>query len=444
MQTAVAASKDVPTAQPDIEPDEDRQNLLLEDHTDEFEDDDEIEELAIDNLTERKKSKVKRLMKGVAALSIFLFLMGVAITWFFGVGWFATAKPQAINRNAPKDSPAAPMTEDEKLKAALTMVAAKEPDPSKGSVTSQDETVTIERPLADNVKANNFSPHLPTKGGTEIPPPQVGAQTLTNEPGQFDNTARTVKAPRNKLSDPTRTPGTSDKSVEPLGRSLFFGVDKVRSEPLRMPEKRSETSSNEKPKVLPGINMPFGTLFPVRLLGAIYTLKDSGGIVRLELTQPVEGKGYSFPAGTMLVGNLRGGESLRAFVSIIGLIDPASGELVKFSGELMGTDGASGLSGKRKNITSKWTSFFRSLRETAGSVIGSVGALRSSGTVVISDSLGRGSEKLSEESAQSLFENRRENTFLEVLAGTNGYVLVTQLPAAGTNVTASKVGAQKE
>ena len=110
----------------------------------------------------------------------------------------------------------------------------------------------------------------------------------------------------------------------------------------------------------------------------------------------------------------------------------------------MGTDGASGLSGKKKSITSKWTSFFRSLRETAGSVIGSVGAFRSSGTVVISDSLGRGSEKLSEATAQSLFENRRENTFLEVLAGTNGYVLVTQLPVTGTNATASKVGVEKE
>lgn len=443
MQTAVAASKDVPTAQPGIEPEEDRENLLLDDQTDEFEDS-EIDELATDNPTERKKSKVKRLVKGVAAFSIFLFLMGIAITWFFGMGWFATAKPQAINRNAPKDSPAAPMTEDEKLKAALTMVAAKEPDPSKGSITSQDETVTIEQPLADNAKGNGVSPNIPTKVGTELTPSQLGAETFTASPGQVDNMARTVKAPRNKLSDPTATEGTSDKSVEPLGRSLFFGVDKIRSGPLRTTDNRSETSSNERPKVQSGINIPFGTLFPVRLLGAIYTLKDSGGIVRLELTQPVEGNGYSFPAGTMLVGNLRGGESLRAFVSIIGLIDPKSGELVKFSGELMGTDGASGLSGKRKNITGSWTRFFRSFRETAGSVIGSVGAFRSSGTVVISDSLGRGSEKLSEATAQSLFENRRENTFLEVLAGTNGYVLVTQLPAAGTNVTATKVGVEKE
>jgi len=443
MQTAVAASEDVPTAQPGIEPEEDRENLLLDDQTDELEDD-EIEELGTDKPTERKKSKVKRLVKGVAAFSIFLCLLGVAITWFFGMGWFATAKPQTINRNAPKDSPAAPMTEDEKLKAALTIVAAKEPDPSKGSVTSQDETVTIEQPLADNAKANGVSPTIPTKVGTEITPSQLGAETLSNAPGQVENTARTVRDTRNKFSDRTPTAGTSDKSVDPLGRSLYFGVDKVRSEPLLMAGKRSETSSNEKPKVQRGINIPFGTLFPVRLLGAIYTLKDSGGVVRLELTQPVEGNGYSFPTGTMLVGNLRGGESLRAFVSIIGLIDPASGELVKFSGELMGTDGASGLSGKRKSITSKWTSFFRSLRETAGSVIGSVGAFRSSGTVVISDSLGRGSETLSEATAQSLFESRRENTFLEVLAGTNGYVLVTQLPAAGTNVIASKVGVEKE
>ena len=80
----------------------------------------------------------------------------------------------------------------------------------------------------------------------------------------------------------------------------------------------------------------FGSLLPVRLIGAIYTLRNSGGVVRMELTQPVEGKGYSYPAGTTLIGNLRGGESVRAFVNVIGLIDPVSGELVKFTGELIG------------------------------------------------------------------------------------------------------------
>jgi len=186
-------------------------------------------------------------------------------------------------------------------------------------------------------------------------------------------------------------------------------------------------------------------LLPVRLVGAIYTLRNSGGVVRMELTQPIEGKGYSYPAGTTLIGNLRGGESIRAFVTVVGLIDPVSGELVRFTGELMGTDGASGISGDRKRITGKWARFFRGLKDTAGSILGSVGSLRSGGTVILSEPLRRSSERLSEDTSQSIFGDEREDTFLEVLAGTSGYVLITQLPEATTaNTTAIRTGAEKE
>lgn len=164
----------------------------------------------------------------------------------------------------------------------------------------------------------------------------------------------------------------------------------------------------------------------------------------MELTQPVVGKGYSYPAGTTLIGNLRGGESVRAFVNIIGLIDPVSGELVKFTGELLGTDGASGIPGNRKRLTGKWTRFFRGIKDTAGSILGSVGSFRSGGTVVISEPLRRGSEKLSEDTSQSLFGNEPEDTFLEVLAGTTGYVLVTQLPEPNTSIGNTETGAKKE
>src|SRR5688572_30499107 len=103
-------------------------------------------------------------------------------------------------------------------------------------------------------------------------------------------------------------------------------------------------------------------MLPVRLADAIYTLRNSGAVARLELTQPIEGNGFSYPAGTTLVGNVRGGESVRAFVTVVGLIDAVSGELARFSGELMGTDGASGMNGERKRVAGKWARFFRGLK----------------------------------------------------------------------------------
>ena len=174
--------------------------------------------------------------------------------------------------------------------------------------------------------------------------------------------------------------------------------------------------------------IPFGTLLPVRLVGSIYTLRRSGGFVRMELTRQVDGNGFSYPAGTKVIGNIRGSESSRAFVTIIGLIDPVSGALVKFGGELLGKDGASGIEGKRRRLTSQWARFFDGLKETASSVLGSVGALRSGGTVILSEPLRRGSESMSEDLSDALVSGSKENTFIEVSAGSNGYVLVTDLP----------------
>lgn len=152
----------------------------------------------------------------------------------------------------------------------------------------------------------------------------------------------------------------------------------------------------------------------------------------MELTRQVDGNGFSYPAGTKVIGNIRGGESSRAFVTIIGLIDPVSGTLVKFGGELLGKDGASGIEGKRRRLTSQWARFFNGLKETASSVLGSVGALRSGGTVILSEPIRRGSESMSEDLSDALINGSKEDTFIEVSAGSNGYVLVTDLPDASS------------
>lgn len=445
MQTLSTNAAEIPTALPDIEADEDRENLLLENQPDEPEDEEvDSAELAPEADSGRRGSRTGKVLKSVVAFAVFLFLMGVAITWFFGMGFFATQKPHSVNRTGGKDPTSGPMTEDEKLKAALTMVASKEPSISKDSVANQtSEIMTVEKPETNAGQPGDIVSMADSRSGG-APPTNIGTSISSQETnGRRDETSDTKsKDDRSRVNSPQLTqPNTS---IEPLGRSLFFGITKVRNDATPVQNASSATLATDPKKAKSSGQLPFGTLLPVRLIGAIYTLRSSGGVVRMELTQPIEGKGYSFPAGTMLIGNLRGGESVRAFVSVVGLIDPASGELVKFGGELMGTDGASGIKGNRKRITGKWSRFFRGLKETAGSILGSVGSFRSGGTIVLSEPLRRGSERLSEDTSESFFGTEREDTFLEVLAGTSGYVLVTQLPEPTTSLTATAKGADKE
>ena len=48
--------------------------------------------------------------------------MVVGLAWFFGMGWFSEPQTQAVNRTDQREAQANPMTEDEKLRVALSMV----------------------------------------------------------------------------------------------------------------------------------------------------------------------------------------------------------------------------------------------------------------------------------------------------------------------------------
>ncbi len=450
MQTTLSTKTDIPTALPDIEADEDRERLLLEDPKETSDDELYANDLAAEDTSSPRSSRVGKILKGVAAFIVLVLLMGTAITWFFGMGWFFKPKPESVNRTGQREAASAPMTEDEKLKAALTMVASREPDITGDSVAGPAGDVEIaDSPEPVSGNASDIVTVTNSRSPSEPPVTNVGSgfssQEMTKKQDEPPTARSTDVVPRQVGSQAA----LSTSSLEPLGRSLFFGVTKPKTDAIASPDTTPTTTKADPIKQTPVGQIPFGTLLPVRLLGAIYTLRNSGGVVRMELTQPIEGDGYSYPTGTTLVGNVRGGESVRAFVTVVGLIDPLSGEFVRFTGELMGVDGASGINGERKRVTGKWARFFRGLKDTAGSILGSFGSLRSGGTVILSEPLRRGSERLSEDTSQSIFGNEREDMFLEVMAGTNGDVLVTQLPEAttattATTTTAIRTGAEKQ
>lgn len=169
---------------------------------------------------------------------------------------------------------------------------------------------------------------------------------------------------------------------------------------------------------------PFGTMLPVRTLGALYTLRSQGA-VRLELTRDVEERGWHLRRGTVLIGQLQGADADRAFVRIAGYIDPRVNRLVSFGGVAKGIDGGDGLQGKRRVVGSAWTRALTRIGERAANLTQSWLAGRNGGTTVV---MGANQPAIAELDGIELRERRRE--FVEVAAGTQGYVMVTDLPRA--------------
>ena len=174
------------------------------------------------------------------------------------------------------------------------------------------------------------------------------------------------------------------------------------------------TPTLEKTVALP----PFGALLPVRTLGAIYTLRPS--LARFELTRDLRGDGWAMKKGTILVGRQAGSELDRAYISLTGFIDPGSGRFVKLSGDALGSDGAPGLRGKRRQVNSRWARVL-SRAATAAVSLGQAALARGNSTTVVLPGAVAPELLLSQG-----VTGRRE--FVEVPAGAPAFVLVTDLP----------------
>ena len=436
-------TQEIPAALPVSEAEDEREKLLKQaadenagagddapiEADDEQEDFDETAQFA-------KPSKKKLFLAFVGFVFGFVMLLAV-LCWFFGIGVFAESKKQIVDRTAKtSQSQPAPATEDEKLKMALNIVAEKTPSGSDDNLTTTDP---------NGAATNDSSVTVPPIKSVDLNEPVVvpdllspsNSNSINSQPiamksdsTRAQNTLLVDKNSNTPSDGKSNPPGdaSSKSESQALGRSLFFGVqkqEKTVSGLLSQNVNQTILGSGiaDSNNIAP---IPFGTLLPVRFLGAVFTLRASGGLVRMELTRAASGKNYSYPAGTVLVGTLRGSEYKRAFVSVVGLIDPKSGGLIKFEGEVMGSDGASGVVGRKRKVKSAWSRVLAGLRDVGASAVNVIGSRRSGGTVVISDSSTRASGVLSQELGGETRGDAGE--FVEISAGTNAYVLVTDLP----------------
>lgn len=195
-------------------------------------------------------------------------------------------------------------------------------------------------------------------------------------------------------------------------------------------ERRAEEGREDRGVLVP----PFGSMLPVRSLGILYTLR-SGGLARFELTRDVKGNGWTMRRGTVLVGALRGAEFDRAYVSLVGFIDGESGRFVKISGDLLGSDGGSGIRGKRRKVSGGWSRVLSKLGEAGLSVAGAFAGSIGRRPIVINDALGSYGGRVTGE-LDGVLLGRDWNSFVEVAAGSSGYMMITELPDSVKGVDA--------
>jgi hypothetical protein len=252
----------------------------------------------------------------------------------------------------------------------------------------------------------------------------AGAQPTPAQPGSAADDGRGgLAAVASSVS--RSVPGTPARSVLHSPR---------KDAPSAMPTPSTATSGAGEGGRSPGGTTPagsltlpsFGAMLPVKSLGAIYTLRSSGGVVRFEVAYEKRGKGWSVPKGTEIVGVVRGSDRDRAFITMTGMIDPQTGKFVRLAGDLLGADGATGVRGERRRLSSRWASFFGRLRDAGLSSIGAAAGAIGRGPIIITDVYRRSSSPLTSELNGVLGADR--DGFVLVRAGTTGYVYVTQMP----------------
>lgn len=199
-------------------------------------------------------------------------------------------------------------------------------------------------------------------------------------------------------------------------------------------EKKTGPAISLKPP--PAVVPPFGTMLPVRTQGVLFTVRNNS-YARLELTRDCSGMGWSLPKGTVLVGRTSGSEYDRAFVNVIGYIDPRDNKLVKMTGEALGADGATGIPGKRIGVDrNRLKQTLRKVASSGVQIAGTMaGALTGRGTVVI-DSAGNQLMNPLSSDARAAIGGNEQRAFVKVMAGQSAYVMVADLPKSVQTVDA--------
>lgn len=399
----------------------------------------------------KRKSK-KMLLALIFALFLFIVLGVGAYVLIRAVAGSKSEQTLKVGGGEERaaGAPSAP-NNDEKLEAALNVLASRD---TKAAGANGANAVVTDPGAVDQSELGTSNTNLGANGqpgagdGAGLRSETVGgergsggpffggdpaggggtrqgaaAQPTQAQPGSTADDARgNLAAVASSVS--RSVPGTPARSV----------LHSPRKDAAAMPTPSTATSGAGEGRRAPGGTTPaspltlpsFGAMLPVKSLGAIYTLRSSGGVVRFEVAYEKRGKGWVIPKGTEIVGVVRGSDRDRAFITMTGMIDPQTGKFVKLAGDLLGADGATGVRGERKRLSSRWASFFGRLRDAGLSSIGAAAGAIGRGPIIITDVYRRSSSPLTSELNGVLGADR--DGFVLIKAGTTGYIYITQMP----------------
>jgi hypothetical protein len=402
-----------------------------------------------------KQSKRKG-KKMVIALFLALFLFVI-----LGVGAYVLIRVVAGSKSEPTlkvgggeertaGAPSAP-NNDEKLEAALNVLASRD---TKAAGAGGVNAVTTDPGAVDQsglgASTTNLGPNGQTGAGdgAGLRSETVGGERGSGGPFFGGDTSGGGSARQEAGAQPTPAqPGfaaddargglaavASSVSRSVPGTPARSVLHSPRKDAASIPTPSPATNGAGEGGRAPGgstaagsLTLPsFGAMLPVKSLGAIYTLRSSGGVVRFEVAYEKRGKGWVIPKGTEIVGVVRGSDRDRAFITMTGMIDPQTGKFVRLAGDVLGADGATGVRGERKRLSSRWASFFGRLRDAGLASIGAAAGAIGRGPVIITDVYRRSSSPLTSELNGVLGADR--DGFVLIKAGTTGYIYVTQMP----------------
>lgn len=299
---------------------------------------------------------------------------------------------------------------------------------------------------ADNATTGNANP-TPSPNASPAPSPSAGKTrdlSYTGNSPVFDHINDTGSGNGSSNAQNNNPPVSAktetESMIEPQSRangtqSIF--VEEAAPKAMTLASlaspkaaSRSDKRTSEKPMNPSAVLPPFGTMLPVRTQGVIFTLRNDS-YARLELTRDAAGTGWSLPKGTILVGRTSGNEYDRAFVKVIGYIDPRDNKLVKMTGEVLGSDGATGIPGKRIGVDrNRLKQTLRKVASSGVQVAGLMAGALGHGTVVLDGAGYRVLSPLSDEARGIAGGSDYKNTFVKVEAGRPAYVMVADLPKA--------------
>ena len=280
--------------------------------------------------------------------------------------------------------------------------------------------------ISPNPKVSNNSSNPVPKSGNTASSSGGGGGNAPKFPTTAENDEKTASTdkpvfPRLTSNKPETTSVFASNDFSTSGNdgrtSIYYYASSV---PETVSKQVNSRYENDKyPKTL-----PFGTILPVRLLGAMHSLATNG-LARMELTRAVSDGNFLLPRGTQFVGRISGSAADRIFVELLGYLD-ARGNLVSMTGDVLNTDGSIGIQGKRMRIGSKWKRYLSPIAETARQFgLAYLQKRTGSNVVVLPQSsgfpvLGGGNS-----------DNRSENAeFVSVAAGGFAYIFINKLTPA--------------